>query len=99
MEKKPVSYNLGYYGEDIKRFIPDISDDDLKWLANKSAQDYKSLQDNCIDNYRVSRVVGDRGWSEEYEKVLSTGCCGFSDVLHTNQKTGNSFWIGFNYGH
>ena len=95
-----TEFNFSIYAEEIKQFIPDIEDDDLKWLCNKAAEQYKDLETEVehIDNFRISRIVEDE-WSAAYEKVYAKGCCGFSDVKHTNPLTGNEFVIGFNYGH
>lgn len=91
-----MSYNYEMYAPYIKIAIPDIDENDLKWLCNKSANIYRSLKDNCVDNYRVS-IGPDK--SNEYLAQQNNGCCGSCDRLVKNPKTGNEFWVGFNYGH
>lgn len=93
-----MSFNIKIYGETIKEWIPDISHDDLVFVANKSANLYRSIDDGCIDNYRVSRII-DGNHSAKYEEAIESGCCGSTDKTVVNTKTGNSFTIGFNYGH
>lgn len=91
----PVSYNYRMYAEDIKYYIPNIREDDLKWLCNKAANIYRRLG-SCVDNFRCC-TGPDRGI--QYLKAMGRGCCGFSDTLVKNPKTGSEFWIGWNYGH
>ena len=91
-----MSYNYNLYADRIKGKVPNIRKDDLKWLCNKSASIYKSLKDNCVDNYRV---CAGENMSVDYKLQRNSGCCGFCDRKVINPKTGNTFWIGFNYGH
>ena len=93
------SFNYQIYGEQVKGFIPDIGEDDLKWLCNRAGTLYKELVDaGCVDNFRASRVIDGR-WSEAYEDCFAKGCCGFRDDRYTNPLTGNEFFLGFNFGH
>lgn len=74
---------------------------DLIWLCNQIARigqrEKETLE--CRDNFRASKLIGVRGSSERYRGAQSSGCCGFFDRLLFNPETGNSYWIGFNYGH
>lgn len=95
-------FNLRMYKKDVLSFIPDIGEDDLKWICNKASSIYKKLdQCGCVDNFRVSRVSLSNPYkpSDVYMRSRSNGCCGFYDQIFLNLKTGNLFFIGFNYGH
>lgn len=95
-----TGHNEEIYAPIIKSWIPDIGADDLKWLCNKAASAYQKLakEEDCIDNFRVSRLV-DGQWSERYADALKNGCCGFEDKKFTNPLTGNRFIAGWNFGH
>jgi len=96
---KPANhFNQDIYSDKIKYWIPDIGEYDLKFLCNKAANQYKALDDGCVDNFRASRNHFFK-WSGRYQLARSKGCCGFSDERYWNPKTHNEFWIGFNYGH
>lgn len=92
------TFNLELYSAGVIAWIPDISEHDLKFVCNKASEIYKSLDDGCVDNFRISRVV-DGDTSDEYDRAYRNGCCGSVDQIFTNPLTGNSFMIGFNYGH
>ena len=91
-----MGHNYKIYAGHIKSQIPSISEDDLRWLCNRAAKLYRKIDDGCVDNFRCCDT-----WmhTESYKKALSRGCCGFIDILVKNPRTGNSFCIGFNYGH
>lgn len=91
-----MSYNYNIYANKIKYFVPYISKDDLYWLCNQAGKLYKKLDDGCTDNFRCCAGTIK---SVLYKKAEDQGCCGFCDRLIRNPKTGNIFWIGFNYGH
>jgi len=103
MKPDKMSHNMKIYWDSILYFIPNISLKDLRWMANKSANIYRDLggQGSCIDNYRVSRIRLGKiiGSSIKYGRAEDSGCCGFYDQKHRNIVTGNSFLIGFNFGH
>lgn len=92
------TFNTRLYGNAIREAIPDIPPQDFKWLANKSAAMYRQIDDPCIDNYRVAKV-GDAESEAKYQEAYESGCCGSWDETYTNAVTGNSYKIGFNYGH
>lgn len=93
------SFNYRIYGKQIKEFIPDIGEDDLKWLCNKAGDLYKEVEAaGCVDNFRASRVI-DGNWSDRYHGAVASGCCGSTDNRFMNPLTGNEFWLGFNFGH
>lgn len=89
------SYNVRQNGPNILEWLPDIGADDFCWLCNKLGRAIQSTRDTCIDRIRLSYAVE----SSEYIMTRDKGCCGFYDVQVRNAKTGNYFWIGFNYGH
>lgn len=93
-------HNQQIYASMIRAHIPDIGEQDLKWLCNKAATVYSKLakEEACIDNFRVSRLINGE-WSESYADALKNGCCGFEDKEFTNPLTGNHFIVGFNFGH
>lgn len=92
------THNERIYRHYIESFIPNINPDDIKWLCNQSAKAYNKIDDGCIDNYRVC-FSNNGSKTVAYMDALAEGCCGFYDDLVTNAYTGNSYWIGFNYGH
>ena len=91
-----MNFNYKIYADTIKDYIPNINQHDLAWLCNQAANIYQSLDDGCIDNFRVCEGCT---MSPMYEAQFNSGCCGFHDVLGKNPLTGNEFMIGFNYGH
>lgn len=94
------SFNQKIYANRIGRWIPDLGEDDMKFLCNVSSNTYRSVKsDGCVDNYRISRVLENGETSKEYQEAKENGCCGFIDKVFTNPKTGNKFIIGFNFGH
>lgn len=101
MKPEKMSHNMKIYWDLILYFIPNISLVDLCWLSNKSGNIYRNLggQGNCIDNYRICRWSGTGNKNHKYKLVQDSGCCGFYDCKHRNPVTGNSFLIGFNFGH
>lgn len=94
------NHNVNIFGATIKHWIPGIDNDDLRWLANRSAKIHKKLDKagGCVDNYRICLLVDNRV-NEDYRNSQRNGCCGFYDAVWTNPKTQNRFSIGFNYGH
>ena len=94
-----MSFNLVIYAVMVRKWIPDIGKDDMSFVCNKSSNIHKRVESHgCVDNYRISRVV-DGDVSDDYRAAKHNGCCGFVDEIFTNPKTGNSFTIGFNFGH
>ncbi len=91
-----MSYNTGIYADHIQYRIPAINQQDLTWLCNQAGSIYRSLKDNCIDNFRC--CAGD-SMSQLYKDAYDNGCCGFYDEVVQNPLTGHVFMIGFNYGH
>jgi hypothetical protein len=92
--------NFEIYSTEILLQIPDILEDDLKWLCNQSSDVYKECEElgGCTDNFRVSRFINDKV-SSEYIRRQDCGCCGAIDKPVTNPLTSNTFIIGFNFGH
>lgn len=95
-----MSHNLDIYEEWVKWFIPDIREDDLRFVCNKAAKIYKWADGSggCVDNFRIKRHSC-FSRHEKYDEALANGCCGYVDEEVTNPKTRNTFTIGFNYGH
>lgn len=91
------TFNSRIYG-DLVRPVVDNSMD-FSWLCNKLAKLYQKIDDGCIDNCRVDIALKDGGKTDNYTRAMNDGCCGAIDEMITNIQTGNSFWIGFNYGH
>ena len=91
-----MRYNEKIYSGAVHHFIPEVSQQDLTWLCNKAANVYRNLNDGCIDNFRC--CAGD-SMSHLYREAHDGGCCGFYDTIVKNSATGNTFMIGFNYGH
>lgn len=92
----PVKHNELIYADAIAEFLT-VGHDDRKWLCNKLAVLYDDIDDGCVDSLRVSHVTDGGGWSKQYEDQIT--CRGQVDKKIINPKTGNKFWIGFNYGH
>ncbi len=82
--------------------VAEISSDldvrDLYWLRDQLEIVEKDLDDN-IDNWRLCKVTENGEMTIEYETIRDDGCCGFEDRLITSPKTGQSYWLGCNYGH
>jgi len=94
-----MSFNQNIYVERVNKSIKNLNDDDLKWLCNQMAKLYRKYRNDCVDNFRLCRSGHNNSKTSEYDFAYSHGCCGFSDELIVNPKTGNSFWIGCNFGH
>ena len=90
------NHNLRIYEDYVKSYV--TNQDDLKFVCNQLGNLYQSLNDNNIDNLRVSTFVNGE-YSLEYQDLRDSGCCGEVDKIITNPKTMNSFSIGFNFGH
>jgi hypothetical protein len=90
------TYNSGIYGTYLRLVVD--NPDDYFWLCNQLAKIYKMLGGSCIDNLRVCPTSNGEK-TDSYKDSLLSGCCGFYDKRITNEYTGNSFWVGFNYGH
>lgn len=91
-----MSYNERLYSHLVQRYIPEVSQQDLKWVCNQAANIYRNLNDPCIDNFRC--CAGD-SMNKVYKDAYDKGCCGFCDKVVKNPLTGNTFMVGFNYGH
>lgn len=90
----PVKLNELIYAESIAEFLT-VGHDDRKWLSNKLAALYNDIDGKCVVSLGVSHVTANGGWSEQYEDQLT--CRGQVNKKTINPKTGNKFWIGFNY--
>ena len=100
MKQRKETFNLRLYGTSIKYWLGDISEDDRRFVANSAATLYKEVEKfDCVDNLRMTRVVGGVKLNPKYQQAVDNGCCGSTDRLFTNRLTGNTFSIGFNYGH
>jgi len=99
MKQRKKSFNLRFYDHAINEWLGEISEDDRRFVANRAASIYRSVDDGCVDNLRMSKVIDGAAINPEYHKALDKGCCGFIDRVVTNPLTGNSFVIGFNFGH
>lgn len=97
------SYNTQMNKAFVLRNIPDIdTKHDLPFVCNKIGRMFRKVNDSCMDNFRISRVIT-RGkkdyYSKDYLLIKNSGCCGFYDEKFTNKLTNNTFIIGCNYGH
>lgn len=77
------------YGKEDAKFVID----GLEIMVQKLEDDGEA----CIDNFRVA-LKGDPSDEEEYENLVSEGCCGFYDD-EIESPSGNTYMIGCNYGH
>lgn len=91
------TYNSRLYGHLVKPVVD--NKEDFAWVCNKLAKLYQKIDDGCVDNCRVDIALKGGGKTKDYIKTMKGGCCGTVDKMITNERTGNSFWIGFNYGH
>lgn len=91
-----MSFNERIYSN-LLDFFDVVNTHDRKLLANKLSSAWKTR--SCCDNFRICQSNDDKIVTEEYKKLESNGCCGFFDEYIKNPITGNSYWIGFNYGH
>jgi len=94
-----ADHNFSMYYDAIITFEPFLCNDDVRYLANQSAKLYKKISkfDSCIDNYRVTKVDVNGNTNKRYRD--SVGCCGCHEEEVFNSRTGNRFYISFNYGH
>ncbi len=103
MKPEKMSHNMRIYWDTILHFIPNISLNDLRWVANKSGNIYRDIGGlgACVDNYRVCRLrwTGTGSPSGKYSESQDSGCCGTTDQRVQNPNTKNWFLIGFNFGH
>ena len=90
------TYNTRLYGHLVRPHVNNTHD--YYWVCNQMAKMYKHYEGHIADNARISKDFNE-SWDEGYQKAKDSGCCGYDDRLVWNPKTGNSFWIGFNYGH
>ena len=58
----------------------------------------KRTNDPYMDNFRWTEV-GDLVGEKLYANAVKHGCCGFTDEVVCDPKTGRRFKIGFNFGH
>lgn len=98
-----VTYSLNQIGPDLVEQIDFMSIPksamDIRWLANKVTKAMGKTKDSCIDNFRACYIPPDGKASDDYNRRLGNGCCGFHDQVVINELTGNKYKIGFNYGH
>jgi hypothetical protein len=67
---------------------------DKKEVIVTFISDLLRVGDNCVDNWRIFPA----NMIDEYNEVQITGCCGFYDSKYSCV-SGNSYLLGFNYGH
>ena len=92
-----VTENSAAYDWLVRELVD--NDDDYFWLSDKLAEAEIKLVNEfgCVDSTRASLVTEGGGWSEWFASRVT--CCGQYHSKIINPSTGNSFWIGFNYGH
>lgn len=79
--------------------LPEVDNNsDYHFVCNQMAKLYKWCDKNggCVDSTRCCKDLNGK-----YTKAFACEitCCGVANQRITNKITGNSFWIGFNYGH
>lgn len=98
MDHETMGHNVKLYHHHISKVVSDNKD--ITWLCNQAGNLYRKLEANgCVDNFRVCVSLANCMQTPEYIKQREDSCCGETDMMVTNQATGNVFWIGFNYGH
>lgn len=74
------------------------NNEDYHFICNQLSKLYKwcDKHGGCVDSTRCCKDN-----NGEYTKAFGSAitCCGIANRRITNNQTGNSFWIGFNYGH
>lgn len=70
----------------------------VEWLRDELQRQIASADDPCVDNERVANT-NVPSQIEKYEQQVTKGCCGFHDVTVLCPVDGNTYKIGFNYGH
>jgi len=71
-----------------------VKKEDLEVVANALDEAVVSVDDHCIDNFRVFPEI----MSFDYNEVRDDGCCGSYDN-EVVAPSGVKYLIGFNYGH
>lgn len=96
-----IPFNVIHNGLFVLACIKDIINDDLVWLCNQIAADYKVRgRNDCRDNDRLCRAATfTKAPTAHYKMAQARGCCGSHDQILTNPLTSNSYWLGCNYGH
>ena len=94
-----MTLNNDLFAKEIKDWIEDVDDLELKFLCDECARIYDSIDDECIDNFRISRIDSEGMVSIRYLHAAAAGCCGAIYETVKNPVTGNKFFVGFNYGH
>ena len=90
-----MKFNERIYGCLVNKVAKNAND--YFWLCNQLSAAYKKLA-GVINNPRVSASKNGR-FDDKYKKKLNEGCCSYFDKEIINPKTGNKYWIGFNYNH
>lgn len=94
----PQTFNAKIYGHMVRQVVDNT--EDYLWLCNQMGKLYRKVEKaGCVDNARVCLADENGKMTDKYRRTQEAGCCGSTDEKVTNAKTGNSFWIGFNYGH
>lgn len=93
------TYNTKLYGKMVLRYFPDINEHDYYLLCNKLSKMYKDINDPCNNNWRICKSENGKDITPEYRERRSSGCCGTYDKKIYNEVTGNTYFIGCNYGH
>jgi hypothetical protein len=71
-----------------------VKKEDLETVSNALDEAVVSVDDHCIDNFRVFPEI----MSFNYNEVAEDGCCGSYDN-EVVAPSGVKYLIGFNYGH
>lgn len=90
------THNSRIYGHIVNEYVNNTHD--YYFLSNELAKLYNKVggASNFTDSVRVCHSIKGK-WSKDFEERIT--CCGTANLEVSNPKTGNVFWIGFNYGH
>lgn len=83
-------HNIG----DPQSVFKHVKSKDLVEVAERFSKYIDDIDDHCVDNYRVFP----ESMGNEYDSIKYQGCCGFADYTYT-ASSGNTYLMGFNYGH
>lgn len=77
-----------------EQFLPkDIS----SWAERHIQEEVEAMEAMCVDNWRVARL-GNSPQMRRYRRQQKRGCCGSHDIIRRGPD-GNTYMLGFNYGH
>jgi len=72
--------------------------DESAWLREQLYDLIDEIDNPYIDNWRWC-LVGDKKAEAKFAVAEARGCCGFAFKEVVHPKSGNTYKIGFNFGH